>query len=118
MAGVSRARRNFLGRLSRLKASEAVPRLTSFSSVVPIAIRKTSIGPTIDALRKTLDSWLGRGSYQAKEHSPKMIYKVQSNAGSLLRLKVEINTREHAPYFGYPEYRVETVSIHPTQISE
>lgn len=57
------------------------------------------IGPTIDALRKTLDTWLGRGAYQAKEHSPKMIYKVQSNAGTLLRLKVEINTREHTPYF-------------------
>jgi predicted nucleotidyltransferase component of viral defense system len=28
-----------------------------------------------------------------------MVYRVQSNAGGLSRLKVEINTREHAPYF-------------------
>lgn len=57
------------------------------------------IGPTIDALRNVLDTWLGRGAYQPKMHSPKMIYKVIANDGGTIRLKVEINTREHAPYF-------------------
>lgn len=53
------------------------------------------IGPTIDALRTVLD----RGAYQPKQHSPKMIYKVPANDGGVIRLKVEINTREHTPYF-------------------
>lgn len=57
------------------------------------------IGATIDALRRTLDTWLGRGSFQMSEHSPKMIYKVDGSEGRVLRLKVEINTREHVPYF-------------------
>jgi predicted nucleotidyltransferase component of viral defense system len=57
------------------------------------------IGPTIDALRTVLDTWLGRGAYQPKKHSPKMIYKVAANDGGTIRLKVEINTREHVPYF-------------------
>jgi predicted nucleotidyltransferase component of viral defense system len=61
------------------------------------------IGPTIDALRNVLDPWLGRGAYQPKTHSPKMIYKVQANDGGVMRLKVEINTREHTPYFKHVE---------------
>jgi predicted nucleotidyltransferase component of viral defense system len=61
------------------------------------------IGPTIDALRNVLEPWLGRGAYQAKAHSPKMIYKVQANGGGVMRLKVEINTREHTPYFQHVE---------------
>jgi predicted nucleotidyltransferase component of viral defense system len=61
------------------------------------------IGPTIDALRKVLDTWLGRGAYQPKMHSPKMIYKVAANDGGVIRLKVEINTREHESYLDYAE---------------
>src|ERR1700694_5674466 len=61
------------------------------------------IGPTIDALRNALDPWLGRGAYQAKAHSHKMIYKVQANGGGVMRLKVEINTREHTPHFQHME---------------
>ncbi|MGY2986290.1 putative nucleotidyltransferase component of viral defense system [Bradyrhizobium sp. USDA 4516] len=61
------------------------------------------IGPTIDALRSVLDGWLGRGSYQPKMHSPKMIYKVAANDGGSIRLKVEINTREHASYFDHAD---------------
>jgi len=61
------------------------------------------IGPTIDALRNVLEPWLGRGSYQPSTHSPKMIYRVQADDGRPMRLKVEINTREHTPYFRHVE---------------
>jgi len=53
------------------------------------------IGSTMDELRGNLDPWLGKPRYDAKDHSFRLTYRFSSDSGTPLRLKVEINTREH-----------------------
>lgn len=53
------------------------------------------IGSTLDQVRMALDPWLGKPRYDSKEHSFRLTYRFESEAGTPLRLKVEINTREH-----------------------
>lgn len=49
----------------------------------------------MDQLRAILDPWLGRPKYDARDHSFRLTYRFDSEAGTPLRLKVETNTREH-----------------------
>jgi predicted nucleotidyltransferase component of viral defense system len=58
------------------------------------------IGPVLDQLRVVLDHWLGRGAFDQSPVSPKMIYIVEAEDGSRIRLKVEINTRERTAFDG------------------
>jgi len=53
------------------------------------------IGLTLDQVRSILDSWLGKPKYDAREQSFRLTYRFESETGSPMRLKVEINTREH-----------------------
>lgn len=53
------------------------------------------IGQTLDRVHAILDPWLGKPAYQARAHSFRLVYRFVSEAGNPLRLKVEINTREH-----------------------
>lgn len=53
------------------------------------------IGPTLDQARAVLDPWLGKPRYEARDQSFRLTYRFDSDAGTPLRLKVEINTREH-----------------------
>lgn len=53
------------------------------------------IGETLDALREILDPWLGIPRREAKEGLVKLQYRFQSADGNPLRLKLEINFREH-----------------------
>ena len=55
------------------------------------------IGPTIDRLRHRLDSWLGEPRRSFKEGRVTLLYRFASeDAPPLpLRLKIEINSREH-----------------------
>lgn len=65
-----------------------------------IDLVRTAGGPAgaiIDALRAKLDPWLGTPKRERKETSVKLVYKFESELAPVvqLRLKVEINTREH-----------------------
>lgn len=53
------------------------------------------IGPTLDSVRAILDPWLGKPKYDARDHSFRLTYRFDSDLGTPLKLKVEINTREH-----------------------
>lgn len=53
------------------------------------------IGATLDCIHNILDPWLGKPAYQAKAHSFRLTYRFTSEEGTPMRLKVEINTREH-----------------------
>jgi predicted nucleotidyltransferase component of viral defense system len=67
-----------------------------FVQVIP-----EGIGATLDALRKAL-AWLGDANYRPATHSPKLIYRFPATDGEApLRVKIEINTREHEAYFKY-----------------
>lgn len=60
------------------------------------------IGPIFDALREKLSPWLGKPQRKQGPGVVNLIYKVQSEdvPAVPLRLKVEINSREHFTVFG------------------
>lgn len=53
------------------------------------------IGTTLDCVHEILDPWLGIPRYDARDRSFRLTYRFESEAATPLRLKVEINTREH-----------------------
>lgn len=60
-------------------------------------------GPVIDAFREVLDSWLGEPRRKQSEGRVTLNYRFDSEDQPpiRLRLKVEINTREHFALFGF-----------------
>ena len=68
-------------------------------------VQKTSepIGSTIDRLRARLDSWLGDPKRSFKEGRVNLVYRFHSEDTPPLplRLKVEINSREHFAVLGF-----------------
>jgi predicted nucleotidyltransferase component of viral defense system len=63
------------------------------------------IGPTVDAIREVL-SWLGKCSREQAGHSMHLVFKFTPEADpqTSLKLKVEINTREHTHLLGIKSY--------------
>lgn len=63
------------------------------------------IGTTVDAVRDSL-SWLGKCRRDQAGHSMHMVFKFipEADAQSTLKLKVEINTREHECSLGIKSY--------------
>ena len=51
------------------------------------------IGTTLDCIHGILDPWLGVPRYATRDHSFRLTYRFVSDAGTPLKLKVEINTR-------------------------
>ena len=60
-------------------------------------------GPMMDALHEVLDPWLGKPKWKQTKEFITFLYRFESEeTPSLrLRLKVEINSREHFSVFGY-----------------
>jgi predicted nucleotidyltransferase component of viral defense system len=69
------------------------------------------IGKTIDGVRQAL-SWLGKPKREQVAHSMHLVFKFtpEVDGGSPLKLKVEINTREHANCHGLKTYPFEVSS--------
>lgn len=67
-----------------------------------VQIRPGPIGPLFDALRATLGPWMGDAQRKQGPGVVSLIYRVQSEApdGRTLRVKVEINSREHFAILG------------------
>ena len=63
------------------------------------------IGTTVDAIRDTL-SWLGKCNREQAGHSMHLVFKFapEADTQATLKLKVEINTREHESFFGLKAY--------------
>ena len=61
------------------------------------------IGPTIDAIRARLDTWLGRPQRSRAQGGIRLLYRFESEIPPIrpLRLKIEINTREHFSVLGH-----------------
>lgn len=68
-----------------------------------VQVRAGAIGPALTALHKKLDPWLGEPQRNQSEGRVTLNYRLLSeDAPPLrLRLKVEINSREHFTVFGY-----------------
>jgi hypothetical protein len=62
-----------------------------------------AIGDTFDALRSVLDPWLGQPRRDLKEGRVNLVYRFSSEdqPPKSLRLKVEINSREHFTEHGH-----------------
>ena len=63
------------------------------------------IGTTVNAIRDAL-SWLGKCNREQAGHSMHLVFKFtpEADAQATLKLKVEINTREHGSLFGIKSY--------------
>jgi predicted nucleotidyltransferase component of viral defense system len=63
------------------------------------------IGPTVDAIRDAL-AWLGKCNREQAGHSMHLIFRFapESAPQATLKLKVEINTREHQAFLGHRRY--------------
>jgi predicted nucleotidyltransferase component of viral defense system len=67
-----------------------------------VQVEAGPIGPAMNALRAKLDPWLGKPQWKQSEGRVTLYYRFTSedNPPVRLRLKVEINTREHFSVFG------------------
>lgn len=77
-----------------------------------VQITPGPIGPLLDDLRGQLDPWLGTPRRTLKEGRVVLLYRFQSEgpAPLPLRLKIEINSREHFSVFGLLDRRYEVRS--------
>ena len=68
-----------------------------------VQMKAEPIGDTLDLVRSVLDPWLGVPRRKLKEGRANLVYRFQSeDVPSLkMRLKVEINTREHFTEMGF-----------------
>jgi len=66
-----------------------------------VQMQSEPIGPTINAIRDAL-SWLGQCNRNQAGHSMHLIFKFtpEDDPQTMLKLKVEINTREHESLYG------------------
>lgn len=68
-----------------------------------VQVHPGPIGPVMDALQERLNNWLGKPKRNQSDGRITFIYRMQSEGGTPLRLKVEINSREHFSVFGLEE---------------
>ena len=68
-----------------------------------VQVQPGAIGKIIDGLRARLDPWLDEPKRERAEASVTLLYRFESEIPPTrgLRLKVEINTREHFSVFGH-----------------
>ncbi len=70
------------------------------------------IGPVLQEVRSALDPWLGEPRWKRGEGRVTLVYRYDSEGPPAVRmkLKVEINTREHFAVFGRLSQRLEVAS--------
>ncbi len=68
------------------------------------------IGATVNLLRNTLFELFGEPKRNFSEGRATLIYRIQSEDNYPIRLKIEINTREHNPVLGFENYNFECSS--------
>src|SRR3990167_1879057 len=68
-----------------------------------VQVNAGGVGAIIDSMRAVLDPWLGTPKRKFTAASAKLQYHFQSSGDvpAPLRLKIEINTREHFSLFGF-----------------
>lgn len=66
-----------------------------------VQVHAGSIGSVMDAIQEKLNSWLGTPKRSRSEGRVALTYRVLSEEGVPLKLKIEINTREHFAILGF-----------------
>jgi predicted nucleotidyltransferase component of viral defense system len=76
-----------------------------------VQIAPEPIGPTLDAIREGLDPWLGNPKRNFGEGRITLIYRMKAEVSELpMRLKIEINSREHSSVYDLERYPFEVKS--------
>jgi predicted nucleotidyltransferase component of viral defense system len=75
-----------------------------------VQVKAEAAGPVMAALHEVLNPWLGKPTYKQTNARIAYNYRFQSEDGQPLRLKVEINTREHFAVDGFREVPFEVNS--------
>jgi hypothetical protein len=77
-----------------------------------VQVRSEPAGAVMDALRAVLDPWLGEAKWKQTEGRVTFSYRFASEDPTPipLRLKVEVNTREHFAEHGFQHVRFEVAS--------
>ena len=77
-----------------------------------VQIEAGGIGPVMDAVRWSLDSWLGKPQWKQGRGRVTLYYRFATEIEPVQqkRLKVEINTREHFTVHGLVRHRFEVAS--------
>ena len=88
------------------------PALRYSEDIDLVQVRAESAGPLMDALHAVLDPWLGAPRWKQTEGRVTFVYRFSSEATPPLpmRLKVEINTREHFAVHGFIEHEFAVAS--------
>jgi predicted nucleotidyltransferase component of viral defense system len=70
------------------------------------------IGPALDAIHDVLDGWIGKPQWKQSEGRVTLSYRFESEhlPPVRLKLKVEINSREHFTVYGLKNHRFEVSS--------
>jgi predicted nucleotidyltransferase component of viral defense system len=66
-----------------------------------VQVHRGPIGPILDALQEKLNFWLSNPKRKQSEGRVTLTYRVASEEGVQLKLKVEINSREHFTVLGF-----------------
>ena len=66
-----------------------------------VQVEAGPIGPVMDALQEKLNPWLGVPKRKQSEGRVTLTYRMESEEGLPLKLKVEINSREHFTVLGF-----------------
>ncbi len=75
-----------------------------------VQIQAGPIGPIMDAVQEKINPWLGIPKRKQSEGRVTLIWRVESEEGLPLRLKVEINSREHFTVLGYQQFEFRMAS--------
>jgi predicted nucleotidyltransferase component of viral defense system len=95
------------------------PRPLRYSEDIDLVqLRPEAVGKTLDGIREAL-GWLGPCNVAQAVHSTHLVFKfVPEGESKPMKLKVEINTREHENLLGNKEYALEMVnSWHSARVS-
>lgn len=65
-----------------------------------VQVQAGPIGPIMDALQESINPWLGTPKRKQSEGRITLTYRVESEEGIPLKLKMEINSREHVAVLG------------------
>lgn len=81
------------------------PALRYSEDIDLVQITAGPIGPTLTRLKEVLNPWLGKPkNTDISAICATILYRVKSEEGFTINLKIEINTREHFNVLGFHEY--------------
>ena len=75
-----------------------------------VQVHPGPIGPIMSALQEKLNPWLGNPKRKQGEGRVTLTYRMTSEAGTPMKLKVEINSREHFTILGFERRDMEVLS--------